>query len=229
MGGEDYFIGGMTYISHIAPTAVTLTAFALLPAPFLAGVALGLGAGIGFYPAFMAPAWLGYYWNRSDRRWRFLFGFGLTCLSIGIAVLLLSQPSGDRGLVSTILFDTFGHHTDPRHYGFSPYSFWGQRSGIRGWFNTPVAGTSGLATPMFLTFVAIAAASFWPARRSSPPQLALLTAVAALGASLVKIHQTGTYVAWALPFLLMGFFADSQPIADGSSPSDSTPSEAGSA
>jgi hypothetical protein len=208
VGGEDYFIGGMTYISHIAPTAVTLAAFALLPTPLLAGVALGLAAGVGFYPAFMAPAWLGYYWDRPDSRWRFLWGFGLTCLVIGIAVLLLSRADGDRGLVSTILFDTFGHHTDPRHYGFSPFSFWGQRAGIRGWFNAPLAGASGLATPMFLTFVAVVVVSFWPARRSSPQQLALLSAVAAIGASLVKIHPTGTYVAWALPFLLIGFFAD---------------------
>lgn len=212
VGGEDYYIGGMTYISHIAPTATTLAAFALLPAPLSAGVALGLAAGVGFYPAFMAPAWLGFYWDRPESRWRFLCGFGLTCLVIGVAVLLLSQADGNRGLVSTILFDTFGHHTDPRHYGFSPFSFWGQRSGIRGWFNTPLVGTSGFATPVFLAFVTSVVSSFWPARRSSPQQLALLTAVAAIGASLVKIHPTGTYVAWALPFVLIGFFATPLPI-----------------
>ncbi len=32
---------------------------------------------------------------------------------------------------ATIIYDTFGHHTDPAGYGSSPFGFWGQRGGIR--------------------------------------------------------------------------------------------------
>jgi hypothetical protein len=207
VGGEDFFISGMTYISHIAPTAMTLVAFALLSRPSLSGVALALAAATGFYPAFMAPAWLGYYWHRPSARRAFLLGFLTACVTCGAVVLLLSRADPGRGLVATILFDTFGHHTDPRHYGFSPFSFWGQRAGIRGWLNAPLFGAGSFVTPVFVAFFAFVAVSFRLARQRTPQELALIAAVVALGSSLLKIHPTGTYVAWAYPLLLIGWFA----------------------
>ena len=206
VGGETAWIGGMTFVSHIAPAAMTLVAFAWLPMPMWSGVALGLAAGLGFYPAFMAPAWLGYFWDQPRRRLQFAIGFTLTCLAIGIMVLALSQPAGDRGLVGTILSDTFGHHTDLKHYGFSPFGFWGQRKGVRGWLNAPLVAGSGFTTPFFLVFITLAMAMFAMVRRRAPEQLALAAAAVALGASLLKIQPTGTYVAWAFPLLLLGFF-----------------------
>jgi len=58
---------------------------------------------------------------------------------------------------------------------------------------------------MFLMFVGLAALAFAWARGARPQQLALLTAAIAAFASLLKIHPTGTYVAWFYPFLLIGF------------------------
>jgi hypothetical protein len=206
VGGDDYYIGGMTYISHIAPPAVTLAAFALLSRPLAAGTVLALGAGVAFFPAFMAPAWLGYYWDRSRDRWRFLAGFVPTAAVIGLGSLLLSRPAHGRGLIGTVLWDTFGHHTDPNGYGSSPFGFWGQRGGIRGWLNAPLVADSGFSAPVFLLFLLLVSACFWKARRRTPQQLALLTAIVAIAAALLKIHPTGTYVAWYYPFLLIGFF-----------------------
>src|SRR5437899_9887084 len=98
VGGDDYYIGGMTYISHIAPTAMTLVAFALLRTPAAAGVALAAAAGIGFYPAFMAPAWLGHYWDRPRSRWSFAAGFIGAAIAIAVPVLLVSRPLRGHGL-----------------------------------------------------------------------------------------------------------------------------------
>ena len=44
--------------------------------------------------------------------------------------------------------------------------------------------------------------------------------VVAIAASLLKIHPTGTYVAWAFPFLLIGLFADpiDEPAAESPAP-----------
>ena len=119
----------------------------------------------------------------------------------------MSRPAGGHGLIGTILSDTFGHHTDPRHYGFSPFSFWGQRQGIRGWFIHPLLGESSVTTPLFFAFMTGTVASFWAARRTRPYELALVIALIAIAASLQKIHPTGTYVAWAFPFLTIGLFA----------------------
>jgi hypothetical protein len=207
IGGDEYFISGMTYVSHIAPAAVTLVAFAFLSRPLAAGLLLAAGAGTGFYPAFMAPAWLGYYWNRERDRWQFLIGFISGMLAIGIPVLLLSRPAGGRGLIGTILWDTFGHHTDPQGYGRSPFGFWGQQEGLRGWLMHPLVGESGFTTPVFLAFLGLVVAGFWLSRRRTPQQLALMTAAIAIAASIIKIHSTGTYVEWGYPFLLLGFFA----------------------
>ena len=35
-----------------------------------------------------------------------------------------------------------------------------------------------------------------------------MSAAVIIGANLLKIHPTGTYVAWFYPFLLIGFFID---------------------
>ena len=207
MGGEKELIGGMTFVSHIAPAAATLVAFACLPRPAAAGALLAVSAGAGFYPAFMLPAWAGFFWRDRPRLVRFLAGFAIAAAIIGGATLVASRPADGRGLVGTIMHDTFGHHTDPEGYGRSPFGFWGQREGIRKWLTTPLAGESGLTTPAYVVFFALVAATFVLGRGASASRLALLTAAIAIAASLIKIQPTGSYVAWAYPFLLIGIFA----------------------
>lgn len=208
VGGAEYSIGGMTFASHIAPSALTLVAFALLRFPAWSGVALAAGIGALFYPLFLVPAWVGYYWADTPLLRRFLVGFGLAALLIGGAVLLLSEPANGRGLVGTILYDTLGHQETPEAYGSSPFGFWGQRSGARGWLMTPLAGTQAMSRPVVLAFFAFAGSMWWLARRRTPAQFALLVAAVAMGAQLWKIHATATYVTWYYPFLLLGLFCE---------------------
>ena len=59
VGGDTYSIGGMTFVSHVAPAAMTLLAFALLHRPAWSGAALAASVATLFYPIFMVPAWLG--------------------------------------------------------------------------------------------------------------------------------------------------------------------------
>ena len=208
VGGITEFIGGMTFVSHIGPTALALAAFACLGRPAIAGALLAIAGGAGFYPFFFAPAWAGYYWNRRPELTRFVAGFVVAAVLIGIATIALSRPARGRDRIGTIVHDTLGHHTDPQGYGASPFGFWGQREGVRRWLSQPLAGGSGLTAPMFLAFVALALASFVRARGRSATRLALITGAIAIGASLLKVHPTGTYVAWAYPFLLIGFLLD---------------------
>ena len=72
---------------------------------------------------------------------------------------------------------------------------------------TPIVGVSGLTTPVYVLFFALVVATFFMARDGSAGRLALLTAAIAIAASLTKIQPSGTYVAWAYPFLLIGIFA----------------------
>ena len=127
VGGEREMIGGVTFASHIAPAAVTMAAFAALTRPALAGALLATAMATLFWPAFLFPAWLGYYWRSRARRARFVIGFVVASLLIGVPVLLRSQAIEGRGMISTILHETQGHQQDPNAYGSSPFGFWGLR------------------------------------------------------------------------------------------------------
>ena len=208
VGAADYSIGGVTFVSHIAPAAVTLLAFALLPRPAFSGAMLAAGIGVLFYPIFMVPAWLGYYWTNRERMTRFLIGFSLASLIIGAGVLGLSQPAHGRGLVGTIVYDTIGHQESPEAYGSSPFGFWGQRTGVRGWLMAPLAAGQSMTRPVVLVFFLGAAMMFFLAQHKTPAQFALIIAAVAIGAELWKIHATATYVTWYFPFLLIGFLCD---------------------
>jgi hypothetical protein len=205
IGGPDDQVAGLTFVSHIAPAAMTLAAFAALHKPSVSGALLVLSAGVGFYPAFMGPAWLGYYWNDRARRRAFVVAAALTAIIVSAGVYALSSPAAGRSRLGTIVYDTFGHHTDPAGYGSSPFGFWGQREGIRRALAMPLVGNSGLTSPAWLLFATFMTATFFLARGRRPAELALLAGAVAVGATLIKPHATGTYLAWFYPLLLIGF------------------------
>jgi hypothetical protein len=208
VGSEGDLVGGMTFISHIGPASTTLVAFALLNRPAWSGAALAVSIGVLFYPLFLVPAWMGYYWTRKPELLRALAGFSLAAALIGGTVLLLSRPAENRGLVSTIMHDTLGHQEDSTAYGLSPFGFWGTRSGLRWQVMQPLVPGISTTRPVVLAFFLMAGAAFFVARGRRPADLALLVAAIAIGAQLWKIHGTGTYVTWYYPFLLLGFFAN---------------------
>jgi hypothetical protein len=207
VGGEHEAINGMTFISHIAPAAVSLLAFAALGWPLLAGALLATGVATLYYPMFFIPAWLGYYWHDRKAVLRFVGGLALATVVIGGPVLLKSQPADGRGLIGTILYDTMGHQQDPEAYGSSPFGFWGLRGGVRAWLQTPLVAGQYNTTPLFLAFAMFVVGTFFLARGSTLGQLALLTGALAIGAQMWKIHGTGVYVTWWYAFLLLGLFA----------------------
>jgi len=214
VGGERYSIGGMTFVSHIAPAAMTLLAFAVLQHPAWSGAALATSVATLFYPIFMVPAWLGYYWKDRDQLKQFAAGFGVAALAIAALVLLLSRPAHGHGLIGTIASDTLGHQESPEAYGSSPFGFWGQRGGVRLWLMTPLIGSQSMTRPVVLMFFVFATSMFFVAQRRTAAQLALIVAAVAMGAELWKIHATATYVTWYYPFLLIGFLCGDR-VSDG--------------
>jgi hypothetical protein len=205
VGGEEEMIGGMTFASHIAPAAVTMAAFAALTRPIWAGALLSTAMATLFWPAFLFPAWLGYYWNNPARARGFVIGFVLASLVIGVPVLLRSERIEGRGIIGTILHETQGHQQDPNAYGSSPFGFWGLRTDARELLRDPLVAGQPNTSLAFLLFAAFVIGSFFLARGRTEVQLALLTGALAIGSQLWKIHGTGVYVAWYYGFLLLGF------------------------
>ena len=208
VGGVHESTNGLTFVSHVVPASASLVAFASLSRPALNGVLLAVATGLGFYPAFFFPVWAAWHLRRERAdALRFAAAFAFVCALIAVFVWTLSAPAPGLGLLATIVRDTLGHHSDPNGYGLSLYGLWGQQTGVLGWVNHPLWGSSALTTPFFALFAASLLLASVLAQRADVPRLALLTAGAAIGANLWKIHATATYVAWYYPFLLVGILA----------------------
>ncbi|HXI21527.1 MAG TPA: hypothetical protein VNH46_10600, partial [Gemmatimonadales bacterium] len=216
MGSAKTVIGGLAYISHIAPSAVTLAAFALMGEPLLSGLLLAVGVGVLFYPAFMFPAWFGWYLFRRRGAGRFALGFGVGCLAIIGLVLVFSR--GLQGETAAQAFErsTVEHQegTTAREYGASHFSFWGTHPALAEVWQRPLTRGSSIFKPTFLLFVGFCGLTFFLARGRSQAQLAGLTAAVAAAVQLWKTHATGTYVAWYLPFLLLALLAAGVGVGD---------------
>jgi len=208
LGGERLFITGMTFISHIAPTAITLLAFAALERPFLSGSLLAAAAGALFYPAFYLPAWFGYlFWRNKRSAGRFLAGFLVVLLLVVGFVWLRTEASGQQSVLQVAYESTVGHQEAKDGYGASTFGFWGTHPRMAAFWQRPLVPNSYLLKPAFIAFAVLVGASFFLARGRTLSQLALLTAAVAIAIQLWKSHAGGTYVEWYYPFLLVGLFA----------------------
>jgi len=213
VGGPRETIGGMTFISHIAPPAASMVAFAFLARPIAAGALLVMASATVFFPALFFPAWLGYYWDRRPDAIKFVGGCVIAAVLLGVPVVALSTALPGQSVLATVLKESVGHHQGTDTYGLSTFGFWGQRGGIRDWFREPFVEGQFTSSPMFLITIGFAAAMFFVARRTSPWQLALITATIGIIAQWSKIHGTGVYVNWYYPFLLIGLLCSASPSA----------------
>jgi hypothetical protein len=206
LGGVDYFINGLSFISHVAPAAITIIAFALLNRPFWAGSLLAVGAGALFYPAFFFPLWLGYYFWR-DKRWKnFAAGFSIVSLVIIAAVLLMTQTTENENVLQIVYESTVGHQESKDAYGSSTFSFWGTHPKLAAFWQKPFIQGWYLLRPSFLIFTIFIIATFFMARGRTLSQFAFLTAAVAIAVQIWKSHAGGTYVEWYYPFFLIGLF-----------------------
>ncbi len=213
LGGDRVYMGGMTFVSHIGPAALSVVAFAFLGVPFLSGMFLAAAAGFLFYPVFFLPAWFGYYfWRRSGWVW-FTAGFVLVVGVVGAYTLTHIETGPDESSLSVFLGQTFGHQTHENiesgtrsAYGDSPFGLWGTHPAAREFWQKPLLG-SGFTQPVFLALAAFVVLTFFLVRGRSRSQLALLIAAVAMAVNLWKPHAGGTYVTWYFPFLLIGLFA----------------------
>lgn len=208
LGGDDFVITGLAFVSHIAPAAVTLVAFAFLRRPALSGAILAAAAGVLFYPVFLLPLWLGWWaWRSRSQAARFAAGFAGGAAAI-VAFVALFVESPETSVLQLFMESTLEHQEGfgPRQYGASTFSFWGTHPALADFWQSPVIGSSSLFKPAFLAFAAFAVAGFVLARRRTIAQLAGLTAAVAAAVQLWKTHATGTYVEWYMPFLLIALF-----------------------
>jgi len=171
-------------IDHVLPGAMLVWAILLYRVPLVSGGFVGLAAGLTYYPLFLLPLWLSFYWPRGVRR--FLAGF-LTTIFFLAALLFWGSGGGSLeqlqhmfGLLAPAMQDLQG--------------VWGL-----GWypsFRLPV-----LVAFCILSFSFI----WWPAQKNLAT---LMSGSAAIMVAAQFWHGFGggLYMAWFLPLVLLTIF-----------------------
>ena len=174
-------------VDHVLPAALLVWAVFAYRRPAIAGGLLGLAAGAIYYPVFLLPLWLGFYWQRG--LFRFTLGF-LTTLAVLVATLAFTSNNLDAFLAQTK--QMFGWTSlSPEHVeGF--------------WAFNEAAGPYRISV-LAAFAVLCGGLALWPARKNLGTLLSCSAAVM-LGTQFWHAQGGGLYMCWYLPLLLLTIF-----------------------
>ncbi|MFN9363240.1 MAG: hypothetical protein ACK6CE_00420 [Planctomycetota bacterium] len=174
------------HVMHLLPGVLILWAVVMFRQPMVAGVMLGLATGVAYYPFFLLPLWVSFYWERGAGR--FVAGM-LAALAVCIAGLLPTSP--DAAAFMAQLKTMFGFWL-PRMQGLE--GIWSL--GWDPWFRIPV----------LVAFITLSVSFvFWPARKSLGTLIAYTSAVM-VAVQFWHGYSGGVYLAWYVPLALAIFF-----------------------
>ena len=173
-------------IDHVVPAALLVWAIQSYRRPVIAGILVGLAAGLIWYPLFLLPLWCSFYWRRG------LLRFSLAVLVVlGIvAASLAFMPSGLGTYSGPVLPDLRPDGTC-------------DTPNIRGFWEESL---SPFRWPVMAAFVAMCGSmALWPAQKNLGSLLACSAAIM-LGTQFWKAYEGGTFMAWYLPLLILTIF-----------------------
>ncbi len=172
-------------VDHVVPAMLLLWAVAAYRRPLVAGILLGLAAGLIYYPLFLLPLWFGFYWWRGAVR----FGAGVAlALALLVAALVFSPP--DLGSFGDQLRLMFGLRSPLNVKPTGIWQFWREEYRI----------------PVLALFVVISAGlAIWPPHKNLGTLLCC-TAALMLATQFWHADQGGLCVAWYLPLLILTIF-----------------------
>lgn len=81
------------HVEHALPSALMLWAVVCFRKPALAGILIGLATGASYYPLFLLPLWISFYWDRGMRR--FTVWFLVTIFLCSLSLIFTSVSVGD--------------------------------------------------------------------------------------------------------------------------------------
>lgn len=170
-------------VDHALPAALLLWAVLTYRRPVIAGIFLGLAAGLVYYPLFLLPLWFSFYWQRGARR------FAIGVASMLVLLMLMLSLGGTESLLGHLqrMFGLRFPTETPQgiwELGFSPV-----------W-----------RLPVIVAFVILSIAfAIWPAQKNLGTLISC-TAALMVGAQFWHGYGGGMYIAWFLPLLLLTIF-----------------------
>ncbi|MEC9091848.1 MAG: hypothetical protein VX438_04025, partial [Planctomycetota bacterium] len=174
-------------IIHILPAAAMVWAVVCYRKPLWSGLFIGLAMGLAYYPLFLLPLWISFYWHKGLRP--FLYGY---LVMVGILAITLIFTSSSLGHFGQNLRAMFGLWT-PLMEGLQ--GFW-ESGNLDPSFRTPVIAA------FFCLSISFAV---WPAQKN------LGTLLSCSAALMVAVQfwngfGGGILMAWYLPLALMTMF-----------------------
>lgn len=174
-------------VNHLLPAALIVWAVATYRRPMISGVLLGLACGTVFFPIFLLPIWVAFYWKRGALK------FGLALVLTGTVLLgSLMLTSADslsfkQQTLGSIDWSVLKFQAD------EGVGFWGLYN-------------PAYRIPVFATFmIMLIALTIWPQRKNVEHLLSHSAAVV-VATQFWYPHQGGIYVLWYLPLMLVVTF-----------------------
>lgn len=174
------------HVPHVLPAALLIWGVACYRKPMLAGIFIGSAIGVSYYPLFLLPLWISFYWEKGFKH--FLIGI---FISVGCSVGSLVFVSLNTADFFNRLIGIFGFWW-PRLDGLG--GVWGL--GWDPWFRLPIV----------VAFIALCVSfAFWPIRKNVGTLIAYSAAVM-VAVQFWHGFGGGLYVAWYLPLALAAIF-----------------------
>ena len=174
-------------VDHALPAALLIWAVLCYRRPLSSGVFLGLAMGVTYYPLFLLPLWLSFYWQRGLMR----FTIGVVSMLAVMAGSLAFTSSGVQSFWIQIQ-QMFG-------------VMWPRMDDLEGLW-APGGWESIYRLPLLAFFVALSGTfALWPAQKNLGT---LMSCSAGLMVATQFWHGFGggLYVAWYLPLFLLTVF-----------------------
>ncbi|MEX0819396.1 MAG: hypothetical protein WD070_07375 [Pirellulaceae bacterium] len=173
-------------VDHVLPAALLVWAVLSYRRPLAAGSFIGLAIGVAYYPIFLLPLWISFYWLRGLMR--FITGVLVTIGASVLSLLLISDGLPDFLANVQTMFGIWWPKT------VDLLGIW-----ALGWDPT-------YRFPVIAAFVAISVGfALWPAQKNLGTLLSC-SAVVLVGTQFWHGYGGGTYMAWFLPLTLLTIF-----------------------
>jgi hypothetical protein len=173
-------------VTHALPAALLVWAVLLYRRPFFSGALLGLAFGTIYYPLYLLPLWLSFYWQKGV--WRFVLGFAAT---VAVLVVTLAFTSSGLPMFLDSLKQMFGVQFPVDENLRGAWQFW----------NTVYR------YPIIAAFIALSFSFvIWPPQKNLATLMSCSAALM-LGTQFWHAHSGGgVALAWYLPLLLLTVF-----------------------
>ncbi len=172
------------HIDHVIPAALLVWAVLCYRRPLTAGLFIGLATSLVYFPLFLLPLWISFYWRRGLMR----FGAGVVVMLVVMAISLVFIPHASYWQNLQQMFGLWL----PQQEGLE--GIWGL-----GW--NPV-----YRIPILAAFIAMSCTfAIWPAQKNLGTLLSCSAAVM-VATQFAHGYGGGLYMGWYLPLALLTVF-----------------------